>query len=145
MVDQVVKLVGVRGHRRILQRVQVLLAYRAHANMQALMREKIALEIMTDHAIADTPGVQQHPTCMLTGAQIRAARGLLGWSAGDLALRAGLSYATIQRAESADGVPTTQGQNLYAIQQALAAGGVEFINDGQISAAGGPGVRLRRP
>ena len=79
---------------------------------------------------------------MITGAQIRAARGLLGWSAADLAQRARLSYATVQRAETAEGVPTTQAQNLFAIQQALEAGGVIFLDPGE-NRDGGSGVRLK--
>lgn len=78
---------------------------------------------------------------MITGAQIRAARALLRWSAQDLADRAGLSYPTVQRAESGDGVPRMRLQNLAAIQRALECAGVAFLARGDVR-DGGPGVRL---
>src|SRR5438270_3140729 len=79
---------------------------------------------------------------VLTGAQIRAGRALLGWSAATLAERAGVSYPTVQRAETADGVPRMKAPNLYAIQRALEAGGVVLLDPGE-QRDGGPGVRLR--
>lgn len=79
---------------------------------------------------------------MLTGAQIRAGRALLRWSATDLAAHCGVSYAAIQRAEAADGMPNMQTKNLAAIKSALEAGGVIFLDAGAIR-DGGPGVRLR--
>jgi len=81
---------------------------------------------------------------MLTGSQIRAARALLNWSAQDVADAAGLGYATVQRAERADGIPRTTAPRLFAIQHALEAAGVMFVGEGQTSHDGGPGVRLRR-
>ena len=83
---------------------------------------------------------------MLTGAQIRAGRALLGWSGVNLAKRAGVSYPTVQRAETADGVPRMKAPNLFAIQRALEEGGVVFLDPGE-NRDGGPGVRLtpRRP
>jgi transcriptional regulator with XRE-family HTH domain len=68
---------------------------------------------------------------MITGPQIRAARALLGWTAADLAQHAKLGSATVQRAETAAGIPTTQATNLYAIQQALEAGGAVFFDAGR--------------
>jgi hypothetical protein len=79
---------------------------------------------------------------MINGPQIRAARALLGWSAGELARRAKLGMATIQRAESSPGIPTTQATNLFAIQQALEAGGVVFLDPGE-HRGGGAGVRFK--
>jgi hypothetical protein len=75
---------------------------------------------------------------MLTGAQIRAARGLLNWSADRLAKACGLSLGTIQNAEKIDGMPNMQSKNLHAVKSALEKGGVEFINDDE------PGVKLRK-
>jgi hypothetical protein len=59
-----------------------------------------------------------------------------------LAERARLSYATVQRAENAAGIPHTQAQNLFAIQQALEAGGVIFLDPSE-TRAGGAGVRFK--
>lgn len=79
---------------------------------------------------------------VLTGSQIRAARALLKWSAHQLADHSGVSYAAIQRAEQADGMPNMQTKNLASIKGALEKGGCTFL-DGPYSGDGGPGVRLR--
>lgn len=76
----------------------------------------------------------------LTGAQIRAARGLVRWSAEELARHARLGRITVTRAESTDGKPSLTEANLAAIRAALEAAGVEFIAEN----GGGPGVRLRK-
>lgn len=77
---------------------------------------------------------------MIGGTQIRAGRALLGWSAADLSVRSGVTRFTIQRLEKCDGVPPSRSQTLEAVQNALEAGGVEFIG----APDDGPGVRLRR-
>lgn len=79
---------------------------------------------------------------MLTGAQIRAARALLGWTAQTLADRSGVSTNTIMRAERTDGVPRMRTDRLDALQLSLEQGGVIFID---ANSTAGPGVRLRRP
>jgi transcriptional regulator with XRE-family HTH domain len=81
---------------------------------------------------------------MLTSAQIRAARGLLNWSAAELARRAGVSPRTVHTAERAEGVPRTHVETLEKIQAALEAAGIEIIPESRGSHGGGPGVRLRR-
>lgn len=81
---------------------------------------------------------------MLTGAQIRAARSLLHWSAETLAERAGVGIATIRRAESTDDVPSVNAQNLAKILAAIKAAGVATIDSGAESLSGGPGVRMTR-
>ena len=75
---------------------------------------------------------------MITGAQVRMARGYLRWSVEDLAKTAGVGISTIRRMEDADGVPQALGKNLEAGQRALEAQGVEFTN------GEAPGVRLRK-
>ena len=75
---------------------------------------------------------------MITGIQIRATRALLGITAQALADAASIGVATVRRAEAAD-VPATTPTNLKAMQSALEAAGVTFI-DGN---GGGPGVRLK--
>src|ERR1700745_1784581 len=76
---------------------------------------------------------------LLTGAQIRAARALLRWSADELAGAAKVGVATVRRAERTDGKPSMTEANKEAIHRALESAGVEFINED-----GGPGVRLRK-
>jgi transcriptional regulator with XRE-family HTH domain len=81
---------------------------------------------------------------MLTSAQIRAARGLLHWSAAELARRTGVSFKTVQRAESAEGVPRLHTETLEKIERTLEEAGIDIISESQGSPGGGPGVRLRR-
>jgi hypothetical protein len=76
----------------------------------------------------------------LTSAQIRASRGLLRWSAGELAREAALGLATIKRAEAADYETAMTTANDLAVRRTLEAAGVEFIDEN----GGGPGVRLRK-
>jgi transcriptional regulator with XRE-family HTH domain len=76
----------------------------------------------------------------LTSAQLRAARGLLRWSAEDLARESSLGLATIRRAESAEGETSMTAANDLAVRRALEAAGVEFIDEN----GGGPGVRLQK-
>jgi hypothetical protein len=76
----------------------------------------------------------------LTSAQIRASRGLLRWSAEDLAREAALGLATIKRAEGAESETSMTTANDLAVRRALEAAGVEFIDEN----GGGPGVRLRK-
>ena len=75
----------------------------------------------------------------LTSPQIRAARGLLRWSAEDLAREAALGLATIRRAEGAENETSMTIANDLAVRRALETAGVEFIDEN----GGGPGVRLR--
>jgi len=82
-------------------------------------------------------------SAVLTGSQIRAARGLLGWTISELAERASISYAALQRAEAIDGLPNMQVRNLQAIKTTFEKAGVIFL-DGDYSGRGGPGVRLRK-
>jgi transcriptional regulator with XRE-family HTH domain len=60
----------------------------------------------------------------IAGAQIRAARALLGWSTRDLAKRASLTVPVIVQIDS-EGVP-----GLAAIQRALEAAGVVVFTNG---------------
>jgi transcriptional regulator with XRE-family HTH domain len=72
--------------------------------------------------------------------QIRAARGLLGWSQTKLALRAGLSLPTVKRVETGSG-PRVSDDARAKLQRALEVAGIEFIDEN----GGGPGVRLKKP
>lgn len=79
---------------------------------------------------------------MVTAAQIRAARALLGWSGAQLAKAAGVSLQTIRRMESDLGPGRSSAANVDAVQRALETAGVLFL-DADSAGAAGPGVRLR--
>ncbi len=81
---------------------------------------------------------------MLTAAQMRAARALVGMEQRALAAASGVSLPTIQRMEASNGVVRGVIETLMKVMGALEAAGVEFINEGAISSSGGRGVRLRR-
>ncbi|HEY7230215.1 MAG TPA: helix-turn-helix transcriptional regulator [Pseudolabrys sp.] len=80
---------------------------------------------------------------MITAAQMRAARALLGIDQRALAERSGLSLPTIQRMEASDGVVRGNVDSLMKLVNALAANGIELIGEGSISSNGGRGVRLK--
>ena len=82
---------------------------------------------------------------MITAAQLRAARALVGLDQKRLAEAAGLSVPTIQRMEASEGVVRGTVDSLTRLVGALEAAGVELIGEGAVSAAGGRGVRLRQP
>ncbi len=81
---------------------------------------------------------------MLTAAQLRAARALLGIDQRAFAEAAGLSLPTIQRMEASEGNIRGNVDSLVKIVAALEAAGVELINEGAVSEGGGRGVRLKR-
>jgi len=72
-------------------------------------------------------------------AQIRAARGLLNWRQDELARRAKVATATIQRIEKSNGPVMGYVSTQVKIQQALERAGIRFI---EADATGGIGVRL---
>lgn len=76
---------------------------------------------------------------VLTGAQVRAARALLKWSAEVLADSSRLGIATVRRAEAQDGPLTSTPANMQAIREAFERAGIEFIPEN----GGGVGVRFR--
>ena len=80
---------------------------------------------------------------MITAAQLRAARALLGMDQRALAHAAQLSLPTIQRMEASEGVIRGTVDSLMKLIAALEAAGVELINEGDTSPMGGRGVRLR--
>jgi transcriptional regulator with XRE-family HTH domain len=79
---------------------------------------------------------------MITAAQMRAARALLQIDQRQLAELSGLSLPTIQRMEASDGVVRGNVDSLMKLAEALQHAGIELINEGATSHAGGRGVRL---
>ncbi len=76
---------------------------------------------------------------MITPAQCRAARGLLGWSQRDLAGRAQVGLMTVNQLESEATAPRRS--TAAVIRSAFEAAGIEFIDEN----GGGVGVRLKKP
>jgi predicted transcriptional regulator len=76
---------------------------------------------------------------VITIEQIRAARGLLGWSQSELAKHAELSLPTVKRVEAGTGTRVSD-EARRRIQRALEKGGAQFIAEN----GGGPGVRLQK-
>ena len=82
---------------------------------------------------------------MITAAQMRAARALLGIDQRQLAEMAGLSVPTIQRMEASEGNVRGVIETLTKLVEALDRAGIELIGDKAVSAGGGRGVRLKAP
>ena len=78
---------------------------------------------------------------MIESAQIRAARGLLGWRQEDLSKASGVGTATIRRIEKANSSRTGYVSTLLRIQTAFENAGVVFIDDDEVD---GFGVRLAK-
>ncbi|MDX2028078.1 MAG: helix-turn-helix transcriptional regulator [Alphaproteobacteria bacterium] len=78
---------------------------------------------------------------MITGRQIRAARGLLEWKAEDLAKRAGVARETISKIE-ADAVQPHE-KTLANITRAFEDSGVEFLGDRGVSVKNDEVVTLK--
>ena len=79
---------------------------------------------------------------MITAAQLRAARALLGIDQRALAELSGLSVPTIQRMEASEAVIRGNVESLMKLVAALDAAGIELIGEGAVSSSGGRGVRL---
>jgi transcriptional regulator with XRE-family HTH domain len=82
---------------------------------------------------------------MITAAQLRASRALLGLDQRKLAELSGLSLPTIQRMEASEEVIRGNVDSLMKLVAALDAAGIELISDNAISSGGGRGVRLKAP
>ncbi len=80
---------------------------------------------------------------MITAAQMRAARALLGMDQRDLADRTGLSLPTIQRMEASEDVIRGNVDSLMKLIAGLQDAGIILIGEGAASDGGGRGVRLK--
>ena len=76
---------------------------------------------------------------MIFTAQLRAARGLVGWHQSQLAEASRVGLSTIRRMEGSDGPLRGTAGNVWKVQQALENAGVIFIDTDEE----GPWVRLR--
>jgi transcriptional regulator with XRE-family HTH domain len=82
---------------------------------------------------------------MITAAQLRAARALLGIDQRKLAELSGLSLPTIQRMEASEDVIRGNVDSLMKLVAALEGAGIALISENAASAGGGRGVRLKAP
>lgn len=73
---------------------------------------------------------------LLTPAQCRAARDILGWTMEDLAHAAGVSIFTIRSFEGAKRAPDPP--TLTLMRRAFEGAGVEFCRRGEVRLANGP-------
>lgn len=80
---------------------------------------------------------------MISAAQLRAVRALLGIDQRRLADLSGLSVPTIQRMEASEDVIRGNVDSLMKLVSAIDAAGVELLSDGSVSQGGGRGVRLK--
>lgn len=80
---------------------------------------------------------------MISAAQIRAARALLGIEQKKLAEMAGLSVPTVRRMEASEALVRGNVDSVMKMITALEQAGVELIGEGASSQGGGRGVRLK--
>ena len=80
---------------------------------------------------------------MITAAQLRAARVLLGIDQHQLAELSGLSVPTIQRMEASGTTVRGNVDSLVKLIAAFDAAGIEMIDEGAVSHSQGRGVRLK--
>jgi transcriptional regulator with XRE-family HTH domain len=81
---------------------------------------------------------------MITSAQLRAARVLLGMDQRQLADLSGLSVPTIQRMEASESMVRGNVDSLMKLIVAFDRAGIEMIDEGAASTGEGRGVRLTR-
>lgn len=80
---------------------------------------------------------------MITAAQMRAARALIGIDQRELAEISGISLPTIQRMEASDGQVRGNIGTLVKVIEAIEQSGVELIGENSPSTSPGRGVRLK--
>jgi predicted transcriptional regulator len=82
---------------------------------------------------------------MITAAQMRASRALLGIDQRQLAEMSGVSLPTIQRMEASEGTVRGVVDTLMKVIEAFDRAGIELISDNAVSREGGRGVRFKEP
>jgi transcriptional regulator with XRE-family HTH domain len=87
---------------------------------------------------ADAPAA--YAGAMITPAQIRAARAMLGWKQSDLAAKSGISEISVKNIER--GATDPRASTLGALEKAFGDAGVIFLDPG-VTRDGGAGVRFR--
>jgi transcriptional regulator with XRE-family HTH domain len=80
---------------------------------------------------------------LITAAQMRAARALVGLDQAALAKLSGVSLPTIQRMEASEGNVRGVVESLTRVVEALDRAGIELIRENAASNGRGRGVRLK--
>lgn len=104
------------------------------------MKGNVNDKTYAEFTLVDRAGVAAYVAAMITPAQIRAARALIGWKQSDLASASGVSEISIKNIER--GATDPRGSTLGAIQKAFLDAGLVFLDPGD-TRDGGHGVRLR--
>jgi transcriptional regulator with XRE-family HTH domain len=78
---------------------------------------------------------------MLHAAHLRAARALLSWHQDELAKKAKIGLATLQRLERGQGVLAAHVSTVVKLQTTLEKAGIRFFDQDE---QGGIGVRFKR-
>ena len=78
----------------------------------------------------------QGTAAVISGAQVRAARAMVGWTALALAKKAVVPIFTLEWIEGDGKITSSDRKALAAIQETLEDGGIEFLS------GNAPGVRL---
>lgn len=81
---------------------------------------------------------------MIVGAQMRAARALLGIDQKQLAELSGVSLPTIQRMEASPGKVRGTVESLTKVVEAFSRAGIELLGENSGSTGIGRGVRLKQ-
>lgn len=82
---------------------------------------------------------------MITAAQMRAGRALLGIDQRQLAEMSSVSLPTIQRMEASEGNVRGVVDTLTKVVEAFERAGIELIGENAASSGGGRGVRYKQP
>ena len=77
----------------------------------------------------------------ISGAQVRAARALLGWSQLELSHAAGVGEASVKRFENTQGDHARQTRVMFVLKEALEEAGIVFLPEEDQQ---GSGVRFRK-
>lgn len=93
-------------------------------NRRGVVQEWVG--ISRDLHDADELPLRRNAAHDLTGAQIRAARAIVGWSVQDLAEKVNVGKGVIRGLEEVDGHSPRHRAELASIESALSAAGVEF-------------------
>jgi PAS domain S-box-containing protein len=105
-------------------------------NPDGSIREWVGVSIDVHH---QKLSIQPSASSRLTGAQLRAARGMLNWSVKQLAGRTGISSAIIRRLEEYNGSLPMPDETMEILRNALLDAGIEFL----FPEVGKAGVRPR--